>query len=155
MRIDGKATVPIGDYARGGLPRGDNQASDPDLGCKEQYVPCGIVAAESAALTLTFGNSYKTSDFSVEVLAAKGDALAAHEKAATSLRQIKLDNGPESSGRRTPLLHRMVQFADDMNKPMQRLSYPPYPSNDKPSERCWGILELKWNGTQLIDAETM
>jgi hypothetical protein len=21
--------------------------------------------------------------------------------------------------------------------------------------RCWGILELKWNGTKLIDAETM
>src|SRR5438105_15062145 len=24
-----------------------------------------------------------------------------------------------------------------------------------PIERCWGILELKWNGTKLIDAETM
>jgi hypothetical protein len=30
--------VHIGDYSRGGLTRGDNQASDHDMGCKEQ--PC-------------------------------------------------------------------------------------------------------------------
>jgi Rhodopirellula transposase DDE domain len=155
LSIDCKATVHIGDYSRGGLTRGDNQASDHDMGCKEKYVPCGIVDEESAELTITFGSSYKTSDFIVDVLAAKWDALAAHEKAATSLLQIKMDNGPESSGRRTPLLHRMGQFADDIHKPIQLLYYPPYHSKYNPIERCWGILELKWNGTKLIDAETM
>ena len=35
------------------------------------------------------------------------------------------------------------------------LYYPPYHSKYNPIERCWGILELKWNGTKLIDAETM
>ncbi len=155
LSIDGKATVHIGDYSRGGLTRGDNQASDHDMGCKEKYVPCGIVDEESAQLTITFGSSYKTSDFIVDALAAKWDALDEHEKAATSLLHIKMDNGPESSGRRTQFLHRMVQFADDIHKPIQLLYYPPYHSKYHPIERCWGILELKWNGTKLIDAETM
>ena len=125
------------------------------MGCKEKYVPCGIVDEDSAELTITFGSSYKTSDFIVDALAAKWDALEAHEKAATRLLHIKMDNGPESSGGRTQFLHRMVQFADDINKPIHLLYYPPYHSKYNPIERCWGILELKWNGTKLIDAETM
>jgi len=155
LSIDCKATVKIGEYSRGGLTRGDNQASDHDMGCKEKYVPCGIVDEDSAELRITFGSSYKTSDFIVDVLEAKWDALDEQEKAATSLMQIKVDNGPESSGRRTQFLHRMVQLADNINKPIQLLYYPPYHSKYNPIERCWGILELKWNGTKLIDAETM
>ena len=153
--IDGKATVNIGEFSRGGLTRGDNQASDHDRGCKEKYVPCGIVDEESAELTITFGSCSKTSDFIVDVLEAKWDALDESAKAATSLIQVKMDNGPESSGRRTPFLHRMVQLADDMPKPIQLLYYPPSHSKYHPIERCWGILELKWNGTKLSDAETM
>ena len=108
LSIDCKATVHIGHYSRGGLTRGDNQASDHDMGCKEKYVPCGIVDEDSAELTITFGSSYKTSDFIVDALTAKWAALDEHEKAATSLLQIKMDNGPESSGRRTQFLYRMV-----------------------------------------------
>jgi len=155
LSIDCKATVHIGAYARGGLTRGDNQASDHDMGCKEQYVPWGIVDEESAELTITFGSSSKTSDFIVDALAAKWDAFDAHEKAATSLLHIKMDNGPESSGRRTQFLHRMVQFADQIGKPIQLLYYPPYHSKYNPIERCWGILELHWNGTLLRDVDTM
>ena len=145
----------IGEFSRGGLTRGDNQASDHDMGCKEKYVPCGIVDEESGALPITFGSSYKTSDFIVDVLEAKWAALDAQDKAATSLIQIKMDNGPESSGKRTQFLHRMVQLADNIQKPIQLLYYPPYHSKYNPIERCWGILELKWNGAKLIDAETM
>src|SRR5712691_9096064 len=97
----------------------------------------------------------QTSDFIVDALAAKWDALDEHEKAATSLLHIKRDNGPESSGRRTQFLSRMVQLADAIHKPIQLLYYPPYHSKYNPIERCWGILELKWNGTKLIDAKTM
>jgi len=147
--------VKIGEFSRGGLTRGDNQASDHDMGCKEKYVPCGIVDEESGALHITFGSSYKTSDFIVDVLEAKWAALDAQDKAATSLIQIKMDNGPESSGKRTQFLHRMVQLADHIQKPIQLLYYPPYHSKYNPIERCWGILELKWNGAKLIDAETM
>src|SRR5215468_6146764 len=85
LSIDCKATVKISEFSRGGLTRGDNQASDHDMGCKEKYVPCGIVDEESGALHITFGSSYKTSDFIVDVLEAKWAALDAQDKAATSL----------------------------------------------------------------------
>jgi hypothetical protein len=153
--IDCKATVKIGEFSRGGLTRGDHRASDHDMGCKEKYVPGGIVDEASGALALTFGSSYKTSDFIVDVIAAKWEAMDEQEQAATRQMQIKMDNGPESSGRRTQFLHRMVQRADAMHKPIQLLYYPPYHSKYHPIERCWGILELQWNGTKLIDAETM
>jgi hypothetical protein len=147
--------VKIGDFSRGGVTRGDNRASDHDLGCEEQYIPCGIVGEDSADLHITFGSSYKTSDFIVDVIGAKWDVMDEQEQAATRLIQIKMDNGPESNGRRTQFLHRMVQLADYMNKPIQLLYYPPYHSKYNPIERCWGILELQWNGTKLINAETM
>jgi transposase len=140
---------------RGGLTRGDHQACDHDLGCKEKYIPCGIVDEDTGQLSIRFDSSYKTSDFIVDALEARWDALEAPEKAAVALLQIKMDNGSESNGVRTQFLHRMVQFADHIAKPIQRLYYPPYHSKYNPIERCWGILELHWNGTKLIDVETM
>jgi len=79
-------------------------------------------------LAITFGSSYKTSDFIVDTIEAKWKTMDEQAKAETSLIQIKMDNGPESSGRRTQFLHRMVQLADDINKTMQLLYYPPYHS---------------------------
>ena len=145
----------IGPFSRGGATRGDNQADDHDLGCKETYIPCGIVDEDSAALQITFGSSYKTSDFIVDTLEATWHAMDEQEQAQTSLIQIKMDNGPEGNGRRTQFLYRMVQLVDMINKPIQLLYYPPYHSKYNPIERCWGILELHWNGTTLTDAETM
>jgi len=153
--MDGQATVKIGEFARGGLTRGDHQARDHDMGGQEQYVPCGSVAEESAELPITLGSSYKTSDCIVAALAATWNALDDQAKAAPSRLQIKMDNGPESSGRRTPFLSRRVRLADDLNKPMQLLYSPPDHSKDNPIERCWGIVELQWNGTKVIEVETM
>lgn len=155
MSIDCKATVHIGDFSRGGLTRGDHKACDHDLGCKEKYIPCGMVDEDTGQLGIIFGSSYKTSDFMVDALEARWNALDAQEQATTELLQIKMDNGPESSGVRTQFLHRMVQFADQIGKPIHLLYYPPYHSKYNPIERCWGILELHWNGTTLIDVETM
>ena len=118
-------------------------------------MPCGIVDEVSGALHITFGSSYKTSDFIVDTIEAKWKAMEEQEQTETSLIQIKMDNGPESSGRRTQFLARMVQLADVINKPLQLLYYPPYHSKYNPIERCWGILELKWNGAKLIDVDTM
>ena len=81
--------------------------------------------------------------------------MAEHEQAEMSLLQINMDNGPESRGRRPQFLSRMVQLADLIKKPIQRLYSPPYHSKDHPIERCWGLLELQGNGTKLIEAETM
>src|SRR5438132_6427756 len=153
--MDCKATVKIGEFSRGGLTRGDHRASDHDMGCQEKYVPCGIVDEENGALQITFGSSYKTSDFIVDTIEAKWKTMDEQEKAGTSLIQIKMDNGPESSGRRTQFLHRMVQLADDINKPMQLLYYPPYHSKYNPIERCWGILEQHWNGALLDSLEAV
>ncbi len=91
----------------------------------------------------------------MDALEATWEAMDEHEKTHTSLLQITMDNGPESSGRRTQFLSRMVQLADDINTPIQLRYYPPYHSKYNPIERCWGILELKWNGAKLIDVETM
>ena len=49
----------------------------------------------------------------------------------------------------------MVALCDAIGKPIQLLYYPPYHSKYNPIERCWGILELHWNGTKLVDIETM
>jgi hypothetical protein len=155
LSIDCKATVHIGEFSRGGVTRGDHKACDHDLGCKEKYIPCGIVDEESGELRITFGSSYKTSDFIVDTLEAKWQAMDAPAQAAVELLQIKMDNGPESSGVRTQFLYRLVQFADHIGKPIQLLYYPPYHSKYNPIERCWGILELHWNGTKLINVETM
>jgi hypothetical protein len=155
LSIDCKATVAIGDLSRGGLTRGDHRACDHDLGLHEQYIPCGIVDEDSARLRITFGSSFKTSDFIVDALEAWWAALEEAEQVAMTQLQIKMDNGPESSGRRTQFLHRMVQFADQIGKPIHLLYYPPYHSKYNPIERCWGILELHWKGTKLVDVETM
>ena len=155
LSIDCKATVKIGDVSRGGLTRGDHRACDHDLGITEKYIPCGILDEDRAQLHLIFGSSYKTSDFIVDALESWWAALDQSEQVAMARLQIKMDNGPESSGRRTQFLNRMVAFCDRIGKPIQLLYYPPYHSKYNPIERCWGILELHWNGAKLVDAETM
>lgn len=85
MRIDGKATVPIGELARGGRTRGAHQACDHDCGCREKYTPCGVVDEDSGELPIPCGSSYKTSDFLVETLQAKGQARDAPAQAAGEL----------------------------------------------------------------------
>jgi DDE family transposase len=153
--LDCKATVQLGEFSRGGLTRGDVKACDHDLGCQAKYIPCGLVDEATGQLRITFGGSAKTSDFIVDTLEACWRALPAHEQHATTQLQLKMDNGPESSGGRTQFLHRMVQFADQMGKPIHLLYYPPSHSKYNPIERCWGILELHWNGTLLRDVDTM
>ena len=137
--MDCKATVNLGEFSRGGLTRGDLKACEHDLGCQAKYIPCGVVDEDTGQLSITFGSSAKTSDFIGDVLAARWQALPAHEQCATEWLQLKMDNGPESSGVRTQFLHRMVQLADQIGRPLQLLSYPPYHSKYNPIERCWGI----------------
>jgi G:T/U-mismatch repair DNA glycosylase len=155
LSIDCKAAVNIGDYSRGGVTRGNTHALDHDMGCKEKLTPFGIVDEDTGELTITFGSSYKTSDFIVDSLMNWWENTSADERADISHIQIKVDNGPESSGVRTQFLRRMVDFIDYTSKPVQLLYYPPYHSKYNPIERCWGILEQHWNGTTLGSVETM
>ncbi len=103
----------------------------------------------------TKGSSYKTSDFIVDSLSLWWDRIPHPEKQQLDLIQIKVDNGPESSGVRTQFLKRMVEFTDQIGKSIQLLYFPPYHSKYNPIERCWGILEQHWNGALLSNVETM
>jgi hypothetical protein len=147
--------VNLGEYSRGGKTRGDNQAADHDMGCREKHTPFGLVDEDSGRLHIIFGSSAKTSDFIADGLEAWWERLQQAERDGFSVLQIKADNGPESSGRRTQFLKRMVGFADLIGKPVQLLYYPPYHSKYNPVERCWGILEKHWNGARLVDADAM
>ena len=155
LSIDCKATVNIGDYSRSGKTRGDARAADHDMGCEEKYTPFGIVDEDAGLLHLTFGGSFKTSDFVVDSLMTWWENTPVCERITIMHIQIKVDNGPESSGVRTQFLKRMVEFADHTSKSIQLLYYPPYHSKYNPIERCWGILEKHWNGAKLLTVETM
>lgn len=124
------------------------------MGCQEKYTPFGIVDEDSGQFHLLFGSSAKTSDFIVDGLYDWWNHLAPQDRHFSCL-QIKADNGPESNGRRTQFLKRIVEFADYIGKPIQLLYYPPYHSKYNPVERCWGILEKHWNGALLTDVQTM
>jgi transposase len=147
--------VKIGEYSRGGKTRGDHKALDHDMGPQQTYTPLGIVDEDHGKLHLTFGSSAKTSDFIVDGLHRWWQCLSMDERENFSQIQIKVDNGPESSGRRTQFLKRMVDWVDEIGKPVQLLYYPPYHSKYNPIERCWGILEKHWNGAKLTDLDTL
>jgi hypothetical protein len=135
LSMDCKATVKIGDYSRGGKTRGDHRAADHDMGCEEKHTPFGVVNEDSGSLHLSFGSSAKTSDFIIDSLYAWWERQAPEERARVTHLQIKADNGPESNGRRTQFLKRMVQFADHIGKSIRLLYYPPYHSKYNPVER--------------------
>ena len=155
MRLDCKATVNMGAFSRGGPTRGAHKAREHDLGGKAKSIPGGIVDEDTAQRSVTFGSACKTSDVIVATLAAwwQGRSATAHDESERV--QIPMDNGSESRGVRTPLLHRMVQCADTIGKPLHLLSDPPYHRQDKPLARCWGMMEWHGNGAQRSAVETM
>lgn len=128
---------------------------DRDFGAEQKYTPCGIIDEDTGQLYLVFGSSAKTSDFIVDTLQEWWNDLTPDRHGQTQRIQIKVDNGPESSGVRTQFLKRMVEFTDHIGKPIHLLYYPPYHSKYNPIERCWGILEKHWNGAKLTDVLTM
>ena len=136
-------------------PGGDHQAADHDMGCEEKYTPFGLVDEDGGQLDLAFGSSAKTSDFIADSRYDWWERLPPDERQNFTQLQIKADNGPESNGRRTPFLKRIVEFADHIGKPIQLLYYPPYHSKYNPVERCWGILEKHWNGAKRTDVDAL
>jgi len=125
------------------------------MGAKEQDIPCVLVDEHAGELFIEFGSSCKTSDFIVATLDAWWHHLTPDAQRTLPLIQIKVDNGPESSGCRTQLLKRMVEWVDQIGIPVQLLYYPPYHSQYNPIERCWGILEQHWNGAQRTETQTL
>lgn len=152
--MDTKANVALGDYSRGGKARGlaAVRALDHDLATKQKLVPVGILEVASGELELALASSAKTSDLLADSLESwwqrRGPALA-HIKELV----INADNGPESNGKRSQFLARMVAFADASGLRIRLAYYPPYHSKYNPIERCWGALERHWNGALLSTAQ--
>lgn len=147
--MDCKATVKIGELSRGGTARSEAKAQDHDMEWSGKYVPFGILDQNTGQLHIRFGESFKTSDFIADGLESWWEQLDPERKAAAQQIQIKMDNGPESSGSRTQFLKRMVGWCDRIGKTFHLVYYPPYHSKYNPIERCWGILERHWNGALL------
>ena len=45
-----------------------------------------------------------------------------------------------------------MQWAQATELTVELVYYPPYHSKYNPIERCWGVLEVYWNG-ELLDSE--
>jgi hypothetical protein len=126
---------------------------DHDPPAKQKQVPFGILMLASGALTLLFGTK-ETSDAWADALMAWWELVRSSQGHVERL-VVYLDNGPKNSGRRTQWLKRMVQFADWSGLEVRLVYYPPYHSKYNPIERCWGILEMHWNGSLLDSIEAV
>ncbi|NRA69328.1 MAG: hypothetical protein HRU19_32965 [Pseudobacteriovorax sp.] len=95
--------------------------------------------------TLTYGSSSETSDFIVDSLEIWWRSKGSETENIKTL-AINLDNGPQCSSVRTQFIKRMKDFANKFQIDIQLIYYPPYHSKYNPIERCWGVLEMHWNG---------
>jgi transposase len=156
ISIDTKAKVNVGPFSRRGQSRGacTVEAADHDFEPEHKLVPFGILDVMAGWLTIIFGTSRETSDFIVDCLQQWWHDNQGRYGHITQL-VINLDNGPELQSRRTQFMARLVEFAEQTGLEIVLVYYPPYHSKYNPIERCWGILEMHWNGTLLDSIETV
>jgi len=148
ISIDAKATVNIGPFSRRGRSRTRTKAADHDFKPEATLTPFGIFLPEHDDLWLYMARSKVTSDFIVDRLEQWWQEVRLRFSRVKTL-VINLDNGPENHSRRTQFLKRIVEFARKFGLRVQLAYYPPYHSKYNPIERCWGILEMHWNGSLL------
>jgi transposase len=153
ISIDAKATVNLGPFSRRGRSRTRTKAADHDFKPEATLTPFGIFLPQYDDLWLYMARSKITSDFIVDRLEQWWQEVRLRFLRVKTL-VINLDNGPENHSRRTQFLKRIVEFARKYGLVVQLAYYPPYHSKYNPIERCWGILEMHWNGSLLdsIDA---
>jgi hypothetical protein len=154
LSLDAKAAVNVGPFSRRGKSRTRTKAADHDFQPEATLTPFGILLPEYDDLTLYMTRSKVTSDFIVDRLGDWWEFNRERFPDVTKL-VLNLDNGPESHSRRTQFLKRMVEFARDTRLDIELAYYPPYHSKYNPIERCWGILELHWNGALLDSVEAV
>jgi transposase len=152
VSIDAKATVNIGPFSRRGRSRTKVKAADHDFKPEATLTPFGIFLPEHDDLWLYMAHSKVTSDFIVDRLEQWWEGVRLRFLRVKTL-VINLDNGPENQSRRTQFLKRVVEFARRYGLVVQLAYYPPYHSKYNPVERCWGILEMHWNGSLLDSIE--
>lgn len=151
LSIDAKAPVLIGPFSRGGKGRRGRKGADHDFNPWGKLTPFGIYLPDYKDLNLYFTASKVTSDFMVDRLDQfwhnNSDRLAKVRKVL-----VDLDNGPENHSRRSQFIYRLVLWAQARQVTVELVYYPPYHSKYNPIERCWGVLEVYWNG-DLLDSE--
>ena len=152
--MDAKATVKIGAFSRGGRSRVVVKAADHDFQSEETVTPVGLFLPALGELTIYQITAKVTSDCLVDCLTHWWAAVRVRF-AHVSMLVINLDNGPESHSHRTQFLHRIVAFVAQFGVSVRLAYYPPYHSKYNPVERCWGILELHWNGSLLDSLEAV
>ena len=146
--MDGKATVKVGPFSRGGTSRVAVQAADHDFQPAATVTPVGLFLPEYDELFLYGVTSRVTSDCLVDRLAEWWASVRGRFAHITTL-VLNLDNGPENHSRRTQFMARLVDFVAVTGLTVRLAYYPPYHSKYNPIERCWGILEHHWNGALL------
>jgi hypothetical protein len=148
ISLDAKATIPLGEFSRGGKSRVVVKAQDHDFQPEEKVTPFGLFLPDFKELFLYLTTSKVTSDFIVDCLA---DFWKEQQFRFPSINKllVNLDNGPENHSRRTQFMHRLVQFVDETEIEIELCYYPPYHSKYNPIERVWGVLEQHWNGSLL------
>jgi Rhodopirellula transposase DDE domain len=154
ISIDAKATVNIGPFSRRGRSRTGTEAADHDFKPEATLTPFGIFLPQYDDLWLYMTRSKVTSDFIVDRLERWWQEVRLRFLSVKTL-VINLDNGPENHSRRTQFLKRIVEFARKFDVLVQLAYYPPYHSKYNPVERCWGILEMHWNGSLMDSIQTV
>jgi transposase len=154
ISIDAKAAVNIGPFSRRGKSRTRTAAADHDFKPEATLTPFGIFLPRYDDLWLYMARSKITSDFIVDRLEQWWQEVRLRFLKVKTL-VINLDNGPENHSRRTQFLKRIVAFAEKSGLRVRLAYYPPYHSKYNPIERCWGILEMHWNGSLLDSIEAV
>ena len=113
--------------------------------------PFGIFLPEHDDLWLYMARSKITSDFIVDRLEQWWQEVRLRFLSVKTL-VINLDNGPENHSRRSQFVYRLLQWSRAEQLTIELAYYPPYHSKYNPIERCWGVLEVYWNG-ELLDSE--
>lgn len=152
LSLDAKAHLKLGEFSRDGQSRDleAKKALDHDMQPIGTLIPFGILNILPGLLTIIFGSSFETSDFIVDCLELWWEN---NKQNYPDIRRLvlNLDNGPQLASNRTQFIRRMVEFATKIGLEIRLVYYPPYHSKYNPIERCWGILEMHWNG-QLLDS---
>ena len=154
ISLDAKATVNVGPFSRRGKSRTGTKGADHDFEPEAKLTPFGLFLPQYDELSLSMTGSPVTADFIADRLDEWWEANRERFPAVSKL-VLNLDNGPENHSRRTQFLKRMVEFAHGHHIDIQLAYYPPYHSKYNPIERCWGILELHWNGSLLDSVEAV
>jgi hypothetical protein len=154
LSLDAKATVAVGPFSRRGKSRTGTKGADHDFEPEAKLTPFGLFLPQYDDLSIFMAGSPVTADFIADRLEQWWTANRQRFPKVTKL-VLNLDNGPENHSRRTQFLKRMVGFAHEHRVDIQLAYYPPYHSKYNPIERCWGILELHWNGSLLDSVEAV